>query len=151
MTAPPKSPATMPASKVVDAWAMIARLLDQAAAPAVEALIQEADAGNLQLLMSWMNVGEVYYIISKRHGPERAVDFLNRLPSLPIRLVLPDENGILAAAEVKAAHPVSFSDAFAIALAQAEKASVITGDDEIRRCAVVPVDWIGPQPPAPAQ
>jgi predicted nucleic acid-binding protein len=58
--------------------------------------------------------------------------------------VLPDEDGILAAADIKAGHPVSFSDAFAIALAQAEKASVITGDDEIRRCGVVPVDWIGP-------
>jgi predicted nucleic acid-binding protein len=133
----------MPASKVVDAWAMIAWLLDQAAAPAVESFIQEAAAGNLQLLMSWMNVGEVYYIISKRHGSERAAEFLSRLPSLPIRLVLPDEDGILAAAEVKAAHPVSFRDAFAIALAQAEQASVITGDDEIRQCAMVPVDWIG--------
>jgi len=133
----------MPASKVVDAWAMIAWLLDQAAAPAVESFIQEAAAGNLQLLMSWMNVGEVYYIISKRHGSERAAEFLSRLPSLPIRLVLSDEDGILAAAEVKAAHPVSFSDAFAIALAQAEQASVITGDDEIRQCAMVPVDWIG--------
>jgi predicted nucleic acid-binding protein len=133
----------MPASKVVDAWAMIAWLLDQAAAPAVESFIQEAAAGNLQLLMSWMNVGEVYYIISKRHGSERVAEFLSRLPSLPIRLVLPDEDGILAAAEVKAAHPVSFSDAFAIALAQAEQASVITGDDEIRQCAMVPVDWIG--------
>jgi ribonuclease VapC len=133
----------MPASKVVDAWAMIAWLLNQAAAPAVESFIQEADAGNLQLLMSWMNVGEVFYIISKRHGARQAEEFLNRLPSLPIRLVLPDEEGILAAAAVKAAHPVSFGDAFAIALAQTEQASVITGDDEIRQCAVVPVDWIG--------
>lgn len=133
----------MPESKVVDAWAMIAWLLDQAAAPAVESFIQAAEAGELQLIMSWMNVGEVYYIISKRHGEERAMDFLNRLPSLPIRLVLPREDGILAAAEVKAAHPVSFSDAFAIALAKAEGAGVITGDDEIRRCGVVPVDWIG--------
>jgi hypothetical protein len=57
--------------------------------------------------------------------------------------VLPDEEGILATAKVKAAHPVSFSDAFAVALAQAERASVITGDDEIRLCGVVPVDWLG--------
>lgn len=93
--------------------------------------------------MSWMNVGEVFYIISKRHGPDKAADFLDRLPSLPIRLVLPDEDGILAAAAIKAAHPVSYSDAFAISLAQSEKASVITGDDEIRQCGVVPVDWLG--------
>ena len=148
MSAPPKSPATVPESKapeskVIDAWALIAWLLDQAAASTVESLIQKADSGNLQLLMSWMNVGEVYYIISKRHGHGRAENFLKRLPSLPIKLMLPDEEGILAAAKVKAAHPISFSDAFAIALAQAEKASVITGDDEIRQCGVVPVDWIG--------
>jgi hypothetical protein len=43
------------------------------------------------------------------------------------------------AARIKAAHPVAFGDALAIALAQAEQASVITGDDEIRQCAVVPV------------
>ena len=65
------------------------------------------------------------------------------MPSLPIRFVLPDEDGIMAAARIKAAHPVAFGDAFAIALAQAERASVITGDDEIRQCALVPVDWIG--------
>lgn len=133
----------MPESKVVDAWAMIAWLLDQAAAPSVESLFERADAGKLQLFMRWMNAGEVYYIISKRHGRARAAEFLERLPSLPIRLVVPDLDDILAAAEIKARHPVSFSDAFAIALAQAEKASVVTGDDEIRRYAVVPVEWVG--------
>jgi hypothetical protein len=34
----------------------------------------------------------------------KAADFLERLPSLPIRLVLPDEHAFLAAAEVKSAN-----------------------------------------------
>ena len=38
---------------------------------------------------------------------------------------------------------VAFGDAFAIALAQAEQASVITGDGEIRRRGLVAVDWVG--------
>jgi predicted nucleic acid-binding protein len=142
---PPKLPVTMPAAKVIDSWAMIAWLLDQAAAPAVESLLREADAGKLELLMSWINVAEVYYIAAKRHGLQRAEEFLSRIPSLPIRVVLPDEDGIMAAARIKAAHPVAFGDAFAIALAQAEGASVITGDDEIRQSGVVLVDWIGPE------
>ena len=121
---------------------MITWLLDQANAGAVESFIEAADAGDLSLLMIWMNVGEVYYIISKRRGRDSAEEFLRRLPSLPIRLVLPDQDGILAAAKVKAAHSISFSDAFA-ALAQAGKGSVITGDDEIRQCGLVPVDWVG--------
>ena len=64
-------------------------------------------------------------------------------PSLPIRLVVPDEKGIVAAARVKASHAVALGDAFAIALAQSEGATVITGDQEIRRCKLVPVDWVG--------
>ena len=122
---------------------MVAWVQDEPAAPTVEAFLQEADAGTVELCMSWMNVAETFYILAKRDGPAVAEEFLVRLPSLPIRTVLPGEEGIMAAARIKAAHPVAFGDAFAIALAQAEQASVITGDDEIRRCAVVPVDWIG--------
>lgn len=124
---------------------MLAWLLNQAGASAVESALEEAEAGNLHLFMSWINVGESYYIIAKRHPREQAEEFLHRLPSLPIRIVLPNEEDILAAARIKAAHPVAFADAFAIALAQAELASVMTGDEEIRQCGVVPVDWIGPQ------
>jgi len=133
----------MTESKVVDSWAILAWLLDQPAAHKVEVVLQSAAAGDLNLVMSWMNVAEVYYIAVRRFGAEGAEEFLRRLPSLPIRVVLPDKDGVLAAARIKAAHPIAFCDAFAIALAQSEQASVITGDDEIRRCKVVPVDWIG--------
>jgi len=131
-------------AKVVDSWAMLAWLLDQPAAPQVEALLQEADAGNLQLVMSWINAGEVYYIATKRLGQKLAEQFLARLPSLPLRLVVPTEEDIVAAAKIKGAHRVSYADAFAIA--QAEQGSVVTGDEEIRQCNLVPVEWIGNQP-----
>ncbi|MEO7142680.1 MAG: type II toxin-antitoxin system VapC family toxin [Bryobacteraceae bacterium] len=134
----------MPGStKVVDSWAMVAWVQDEPAAPAVEAFLQDADSGVVELRMSWMNVAETFYIPAKRASPAVAEEFLVRLPSLPVRTVLPGEEDIVAAARIKAAHPVAFGDAFVIALAQAEQASVITGDDEIRRCAVVPVDWMG--------
>jgi predicted nucleic acid-binding protein len=123
---------------------MVAWVRDEPAAPAVENFLQDADSGNIQLLMSWLNVGETFYILAKRTSPEVAENFLTRLPSLPIRIVLPDEKDIMSAARIKAAHPVAFGDSFAIALAQAEQASIITGDNEIRQCAVVPVDWIRP-------
>ena len=136
---------TTPASKVVDSWAMVAWLQDEPAAPAKEAFLKEAEGGNLELLMSWYNVAETFYVLAKRKNPALAEEFLSRLQSLPLRLVLPDEDGIMAAARIKAAYPVAFGDAFAIALAQAERASVITGDNEIRNCALVPVDWVGPE------
>jgi predicted nucleic acid-binding protein len=129
--------------KVVDSWAMVAWIRGEAAAPLVRQILLDADAGLLQLFMSWINVAETFYILAKRNSLAVAEEFMARLPSLPIRVILPDEEGMMAAARVKAAYAVAFGDAFAIALAEARSASVITGDGEIRRCGVVPVDWVG--------
>ena len=120
---------------------MVAWIRDEPVA--FDTFLYEADSGVVELCMSWMNVAETFYLLAKRASPALAEEFLARLDSMPIRIVLPGEKGIMAAARIKAAHPVAFGDAFAIALAQAERASVITGDDEIRRCGVVAVDWIG--------
>ena len=134
----------MPGSrKVVDSRALVAWVRNEPAASLFEVFLTEAEAGKVELAMSWINAAETFYILAKRNSADVAEEFLLRLPSLPIRLVAPDEQGILAAARIKAAHPVAFGDAFAIALAQAEHASVITGDDEIRQCRMVPVDGIG--------
>ena len=122
---------------------MVAWIQDEPGGRALEAFLLNADTGKLQLLMSWYNVAETFYTMAKRKKLAVAEEFLARLPSLPIRLVLPDEDDIVAAARVKASHSVAFGDAFAIALAQSERASVITGDEEIRRCKLVPVDWVG--------
>lgn len=122
---------------------MVAWIRDEPAASRVEDFLKEAEQGEIRLFMSRINVAETFYILAQRNSPAVAEEFLIRLPSLPIRIVLPDEEGIMAAARIKAKHPVAFGDAFAIALAQAEQASVITGDEEIRRCRVVPVEWVG--------
>jgi predicted nucleic acid-binding protein len=122
---------------------MVAWIRDESAAGAVEAFLDEASAGSSHLAMSWMNVAETFYILAKRDSLVVAEQFMIRLPSLPIRLVLPDEEGVMAAARIKAGHPVAFGDAFAIALAQGKQGSVITGDGEIRRCGLVRVDWVG--------
>jgi ribonuclease VapC len=133
----------MPAPKVIDSWAMVAWIQDEPGGRALEAFLLKADTGKLPLLMSWYNVAETFYTVAKRRKPAIAEEFLTRLPSLPVRLVVPDEEGIVAAARVKASHAVALGDAFAIALAQSAGASVITGDQEIRRCRLVPVDWVG--------
>jgi len=137
----------MPGStKVVDSRAMIAWLLDQEAAPRVDAIMQKADAGDLQLLMSWINVGEVYYIAAKRYGREKAERFLERLPSLPIRVVLPDETDIIAAARLKGSRRLAYADAFAAALALRKGATIITGDPELAALKdLLKIDWIGPK------
>lgn len=130
-------------SRVVDSWVLVAWVQKEPAAPLVRQFLLDAAAGQFRLFMSSINVAETFYILAKRNSMAITEEFLTRMPSLPIRVVLPDEEGIMAAARIKAAHPVAFGDAFAIALARAENAAVITGDDEIRRCRMVAVEWVG--------
>lgn len=134
----------MPQSKIVDSWALLAWIRDEPAASLVAAALQKAEAGELRLLMSWINVGEVYYMLMRKHNARLAEEFLERLPSLPIRLVLPGEQDIIAAAKLKASRRVAYADAFAAVLAQREKASLITGDPELGALKdIVLIEWIG--------
>ena len=128
---------------------MLAWLQDEPNAATVDAFLQDAEAGKLQLVMSWINAGETFYILARRQGLPVAEEFLIRLPSLPIRLVLPDRDAVIAAARLKSARQLAYADAFAASLALHEHATVITGDPEIAALRdLVTVDWIG-LPPAP--
>jgi predicted nucleic acid-binding protein len=124
---------------------------EQPAADSVRRTLQEAEDGNVHLSMSWINAGEVYYMLARKHDAKTADEFLIRLPSLPIRFVLPEEEDIIAAAKLNSVYRISYADAFAAALGMKENATVITGDPELRDLAgVLTVEWIGPKPPAPA-
>ena len=124
---------------------MIAWLLDQPAAAAVDALLQKADGGNdLHLLMSWINIGEVYYIVARRHGKQKAEGFLQRVPSLPVRVVLPEEEDVVVAARLKSTRRLAYADAFAAALAMRVGAAIVTGDPELSELRdILSVQWIG--------
>lgn len=94
--------------------------------------------------MSWINAGEVYYLTARKRGPAQAEEFLARLPSLPLRLVSPDADGIISAAKLKSKYRISYADAFAAALAMRDSAVLVTGDPELRTLIeTVSVEWIG--------
>lgn len=134
----------MPETKVLDSWALLAWLLDQPAAAHVESLLERAERGDLSLSMSWINAGEVYYMTAHKMGTEQAEEFLARLPSLPLRLVVPDAADIVSAAKLKSKYRISYADAFAAALAARDSAALVTGDPELRSLnETVAVEWIG--------
>ena len=80
--------------------------------------------------MSWINLGEVYCTIHRAAGAAEAESTLTLLrPLLTLDSVTPDR--VLAAARIKAIHPLACGDAFAVATAAAHKAILLTGDPEI--------------------
>jgi ribonuclease VapC len=111
---------------ILDSWAVL-RFLENAgpAADLVAALLDEQ-----QPLMSWINLGEVHYVVRRSHGEDAAMETVRDLRDV-IDVRLPDDRMVLDAARIKADHPMAFADAFGAALAVAERGTLWTGDPEL--------------------
>ena len=112
---------------VLDSWAVL-RLLEGAepAASRVEAALDAVE----RPVMSWINVGEVFYIVMRLRGRDEADSVLRDLRAR-VDLDLPSEARVVAAAAVKAGHAMAYADAFAAATAMAHGAILLTGDPEL--------------------
>ena len=80
--------------------------------------------------MSWLSVGEVAYQVERRHGIDEANLVAGRLrAAVALDGVTPAR--VLAAARIRAAHPIAFADCFVVATAQVHGATLLTGNPEI--------------------
>lgn len=110
----------------LDSWAVLAWL--DGDEPAADAVQQVFDGERPWI--SWINLGEVAYRLERRHGHAEAAATLARLRAvLALDAITPER--VLAAARVKAAHPIAFADCFAAATASARDATLYTGDPEL--------------------
>lgn len=128
---------------VLDSFAVLAYLQAEKGAQQVKELLHQAANGQLSVQMTVINLGEVYYITSRVYGQERAEEVLAMLKHLPIKLVVADEELTLEASRIKAKHPLSYADAFAVALAQRHGVPVVTGDPEFSCIeTLISVKWL---------
>ncbi len=112
-------------TECLDSWAVLRWLEgDEPAAARVEAAMPSRP------VMSWINLGEVAYIVERRAGADRARRVVRGL-RLRLTLDLPTEARVLEAAHLKAGYPLAYADAFAVATAIARGATLLTGDPEI--------------------
>lgn len=128
---------------VLDSFALLSWLQNEAGAQRVEAILLDAEAGQAELWLCIINYGEVLYNTERDAGMEAAKDAIRMIDALPIQVAEPDRKLTFAAAHVKATLPVSYADAFAIALAIEKGGRVVTGDPEFHDAeSLVEVEWI---------
>ena len=128
---------------VLDSFAVLSLLEGEPGADAVRAILDAAGAGQAEVLLCVVNYGEALYITERERGLEETHRAIAAVEQWPLRLVDADRPLALSAAHFKARFPISYADAFALALAQAHRAKVVTGDPEFRKTeAVVPVEWL---------
>jgi ribonuclease VapC len=80
--------------------------------------------------MSWINLGEVAYVVERLSGVDRSREVVRELQRL-LTLDAPSPRRVLEAARLKANHTMAYADAFALATAIAHDAIVLTGDPEL--------------------
>jgi len=109
----------------LDSWAILRWLEgEEPAAGRVERSLETRP------VMSWINLGEVFYVVRRATEADRARAVVGDLRHR-LSLDLPTETRVLEAAAIKAHHAMAYADAFAIATAVAHRASLLTGDPEI--------------------
>ncbi len=130
---------------VLDSYALFTFFKQEAGHRTVKQLLDKAAAGEIDIWLTEINWGEIYYVTTRERGEIDGQRVLNALASLPLHYWAASRDRVLAAARIKARYPVSYADAFAIAAARELDCPVVTGDPEFRRverAGAVKVVWL---------
>lgn len=119
-------------TKVLDSYALMAFFEDEPGADLVRGLILKAEEDNIKLLMSVVNLGEVWYSIARTTSPKTADQYIRDIEGMAIEIVDADWPLTHLAATFKVDGNISYGDCFAAALAKNRKAELITGDKEFK-------------------
>lgn len=131
------------ATKVLDSHALMAFFQDEPGADFVRGLIHKAMETDTNLLMSIVNLGEVWYAIARTNSPEIADQYINEIKGMGIEIVDADWALTRQAAVFKSGGNISYADCFAAALAKVKKAELITGDKEFKPLdGEIKISWV---------
>lgn len=132
-----------PKAIVLDSWAVLAYLEDEVPAEKIGNLISDAHDDDIPLLMSIINVGEVWYVIAREASPADADASIIEIRRLGIKFVEADWLLTHEAARLKSKHRMSYADGFAAALAKQKNAVLLTGDPEFKQVErEIAIEWL---------
>jgi predicted nucleic acid-binding protein len=128
---------------VLDSFAVLALLGREPGSQEVADLLRKAQDDETRVLMTWVNAGEVAYIVERRWGAERLYAALAVIEATALEIVSVERELALMAAHIKAEHAIAYADAFAAALAQQCGAKLVTGDPEFKLLEMVlDIHWL---------
>jgi len=109
----------------------------------ISQILKKALDEQCEIFLSAINWGEVYYITLRESGSEKAELYRKIMDAFPIEVVHTNEEQILTAARFKSFNKISYADAFAAALTQIKKATLVTGDKEFKQVSKsIKIEWI---------
>ncbi|MBI5145079.1 MAG: type II toxin-antitoxin system VapC family toxin [Candidatus Omnitrophica bacterium] len=129
--------------RILDAHGLLVFLEKEAGFEKVESLFVSAVEKDNYLLMTTVNFGEVYYIVLRECGQEKAHEIEKIIKTLPIDIIDVDIQLAKEAARFKATKKISYADCFAAALAKLHRGELLTGDKEFKILQdEIKISWI---------
>lgn len=117
---------------VLDSYALLAYCEGEKSGIIVKDLLKKASFYEVEIFLSVINWGEMYYIGLREGGKERAELYRSVISKYPISIIEANKEITLLAAKYKAFNKISYADAFAAALTEQRKATLVTGDMEFK-------------------
>lgn len=128
---------------VLDSYALIAYCEGEESGKFVRDILKKALFYEVEIFVSVINWGEMYYIALREGGKERAELYRLTISKYPITIAEAYKDLTLIAAGYKAFYKISYADAFAAALTDQKKGILVTGDKEFRTVEKkIKIHWI---------
>jgi uncharacterized protein len=128
---------------VLDSYALLVYLQRQKGWQETGTLLRMLKRERRVALLNWINWGEIYYIVRRHFGAEKAQETIELLSAFPLKLDPVTFDLVHLASELKSDYRISYADAFCAATALQNNAIVITGDSEFQSLEkLIKIRWI---------
>lgn len=129
--------------RIYDSFAILKLFQKERHYEKVARLLEEDLKSKENPLLQIINFGEVIYRTKKDFGEEVKIRAIRNVIRLGFRIIPASDNLVYAAAELKGTYSISYADAFLLATALREKATIVTGDPEFKKVqSLCPIEWI---------
>lgn len=127
----------MPATErfLLDTSAILALTDQEEGSEQVEALLDQATTGDVEVAVCAMSLMELFYITLQEEGEDQAARLVALVKAWPVRWIYPDERVLLFAGRLKAFHRLSFADALIAGTAKLDGSVLVHKDPEFEAVA----------------
>lgn len=128
---------------IYDSFAILKLFQKEARYERVARLLREDLGRRDRPLLQIINFGEIIYRTKKDFGEAAKIRAIQNVMRLGFRIVSASDALVYAAAEIKGSYAISYADAFLLATALRDKATIVTGDPEFKKVeSLCHVRWI---------
>ena len=128
---------------VLDSWTVLAYLQGEPSAEKIYSVISSSREMNHKILMSVVNLGEVWYILAREISEREADSAILRIVNWGVEIRDADWQLAKEASRFKSKNRISYADAFAAALAKMTGGELITGDREFKSLEPeIRINWL---------